>query len=303
MKLVMLVYFIFGGFTFASAQEWEYLLDRDLSKWETWLGIPHKSITGLPEGTYRSDYVFVAMGQAMGLNNDPKNVFSVKEENDLPVLKVTGEILGVLSTLKEYENYHLSLKTRWGDKKWPPRLNLPLDSGILFHCQGEHGSSKPLAWKACLEFQIMEGHFGDFYALGGTYGVVKGTVAPDDDKGITAKYDPLSTTNIKNQPFVLARNNPEKDKGQWNRMDLYVLGQNAVYVVNGVVVNVVENMVDKFKRPLTKGQIQLQSEAAEVYFSDLKIRSIDKFPNVIEAQLGERKVPLNNSSHPRKKRR
>ena len=34
--------------------EWRSLLDEELSDWEIWMGVPHVSVSGLPEGTPRS---------------------------------------------------------------------------------------------------------------------------------------------------------------------------------------------------------------------------------------------------------
>ena len=48
------------------------LLDAKLSQWEVFLGVPHSSVTGLPEGTFQSDDV--TKGTPLGLNNDPKKV-------------------------------------------------------------------------------------------------------------------------------------------------------------------------------------------------------------------------------------
>ena len=67
----------------------------------------------------------------MGLNNDPLKVFSVKEIDGESILCITGEIYGGLTTRQEFENYHLSLQFRWGDKKWAPRENKKRDSGLL----------------------------------------------------------------------------------------------------------------------------------------------------------------------------
>lgn len=292
MKTIFWIVLVAVNANDVSASEWEYLLDKNLSKWEVWMGIPHKSINGLQKGTYTSEYIWIGMGQPLGLNNDPKKVFTIKTYEDKQALYVTGEILGALTTLRHYENYHLSLKTKWGEKKWPPKLGMPRDTGLLFHCQGEHGNSKPLAWKACLEFQIMESGFGDFIALGGTFGNVKGIAVTKSNGDVSARYNPLSTTNVKHLPFARAHSNQEKPHGEWNQVDLYTLEGNAIYVVNGVIVNVIENTVDKYKRPLTKGQIQLQSEGAEVYYTDIKIRLIEKIPKTIHKQLSHRKVPL-----------
>ncbi len=66
--------------------EWKSLLDKDLSQWQSFLGIPHKS-TGI-EGYENIDDV-TGPGTPLGLTNK-KNVFSIIQENDEIILKVTG---------------------------------------------------------------------------------------------------------------------------------------------------------------------------------------------------------------------
>lgn len=114
------------------------LLDENLSQFEKWIGVPHATVKNLPKGTYQSDNVH--KGTALGLNNDLKDVFTVSKENDEIILNISGEILGCISTKKDYENYHLSTMFKWGEKKWEPRLDAKRDSGILYHCYGEHGA-------------------------------------------------------------------------------------------------------------------------------------------------------------------
>ena len=58
-------------------------------------------------------------------------------------------------------------------------------------------------------------------------------------------------------------------------------------MVNDKVVMVVTDSIDAQGQPLTSGQLQLQSEGAEVFFRDVKVRPIKTFPNHIvqEARL------------------
>ena len=89
------------------------LLDKELSNFDIWLSIPHTSVTDLPEGTYQSDKI--NSGDPIGLNNNLKNIFSIIEEDGEPVLKITGEIFGCISSKTSYENYHLSVMFKCND--------------------------------------------------------------------------------------------------------------------------------------------------------------------------------------------
>src|SRR5688500_11531303 len=67
-----------------------------------------------------------------GKNSDPKKVFTVEDGT----IHVSGEVFGYPSTEKEYENYHLTVEFKWGEKTYEPRKNLTRDSGILLHTVG-----------------------------------------------------------------------------------------------------------------------------------------------------------------------
>ena len=76
----------------------------------------------------------------------------------------------------------------------------------------------------------------------------------------------------------------EKPVGQWNRLDLYAVGDKAIFVVNGVPVMALTDLAALDARgkrvPLTHGRIQLQSEGAETFFRSITVRPITKMPRL-----------------------
>ncbi len=249
------------------------LLDTTLSNFEIWMGIPHASTEGLPPGTFQSTNV--TQGIFMGLNADVKNVFQLIEENDELVLHISGEIYGGLTTIKSYQNYHLTLQFRWGEKKWPPRRYALRDSGLLYHCHGPHGAFWNV-WKASLEFQVQETDLGDFIPLAGT----KASIRHTHLEGIKrARFDPDSTQRTNG--YISAWPEPDAPHGKWNQLDLYTWGDFSAHIVNGEVVMVVEKAKNKAGAPLTSGQIQLQSEAAECYYKNIEINPITQLPDSV----------------------
>lgn len=244
------------------------LFDTSLSQWEVWIGVPHTSVEGLPEGTKTSDDF--RKGEPMGLGNDPKKVFSMIEEDGKPVLKVTGEIYGGLTTVNSYQDYHLSVHFRWGEKKWEPRLKRKRDTGIVYHATGKHGKHAN-AWKACLEFQVQESDMGDFIGLGGTKAKLPVKFSGKDNKAQT--YDPTSETIELTARYTSAASDPEFENGEWNHLELYVSGDRAVHLVNGEVVLALHDAVHRNKK-IVAGQIQLQAEGAECFYRDLVLTPI-----------------------------
>lgn len=261
----------------AGAQDSTILLDKDLSNFEIWMGIPHTSVKGLPAGTPTSEDCH--KGTPMGLDADVKNVFSVEEDGGETILHISGEIYGGLTTLKEYENYHLSLKVKWGDKKWAPRLTSLRDSGILYHCHGPHGTFWNV-WKSSLEFQVQETDLGDFIQIAGPRAEIRTSAVEGSTR---PRFDSASETY--SSGYISAYPEPDVPHGEWNQLDLYTVGDTSVHVVNGLIVMVVENAREKDGTPLTRGQIQIQSEAAECFYKDIKISQITEFPENIKSQL------------------
>jgi len=81
----------------------------------------------------------------------------------------------------------------------------------------------------------------------------------------------------------------EKPVGEWSTLELYCLGDVGIHVLNGKVVNVIKENTKAEKENnenfLRKGKIQLQSEGAECWYKDIKIKALTKLPKEIAAQL------------------
>lgn len=259
-----------------STEGWHDLIDKDLSQWDIFLGIPHKS-SGIQGYETVED---VRGGQPpLGLGNK-KNVFSVIEEDNEQIVKVTGEIFGALVSKQEFENYHLTFQVKWGEKKWPPRLEATRNNGLLYHSIGDFGAGLWNTWMTSLEFEVEETNFGDFICI--------------NDKQVTAECPAEKRANGKyyfNPDAPLKKFNWTKEEtgrcfksadfekpfGTWNTVELIAFKNTNIHIVNGQVVNVVYNPTffnGENEVPMTKGKLQFQSEAAETYFKNVKIKSI-----------------------------
>tara|TARA_R110002096_G_scaffold276982_3_gene471016 strand:+ start:68 stop:940 length:873 start_codon:yes stop_codon:yes gene_type:complete len=249
----------------ANSEAWVKLLDQDLSKWEVWTGVPEKSVENLPE-TYNSN----ASGEnkePIGLG-DPLKIFQLEQgDNGELTLNISGEVYAGLTTLETYSNYHMTLLIKWGEKKYEPRLDRKRDNGLLYHCHGEHGAFWDV-WMSSLEYQIQEEDFGDLYVLAGT----SAKVLVNENN----RWDPNS--QIFAEKHCENSKDAELPHGHWNRVDLYVLGDKAIHVTNGEVVLALSDAKNKNGEILNSGKIQIQSEAAECYMKDIRIRPITKFP-------------------------
>lgn len=282
--------FVLSGFVHAE-ENWRPLLNEKLTGWEVWLGRPHPSIEGLP-----ADLPLDEKGKKLplGLNNDLKGVFTIKTQDGEPVLRISGEIWGGLTTTETFSNYHFRTQIKWGELKWAPRLDRVRDNGICYHCTGEHGAAGG-NWKKSLEFQVQEKDMGDFWQVAGTRADIKAVEVEKqyfyDPAGTTLRFGEGGADGVINSHVAHLRRDHEKPHGEWNTLDLYVVGRDAVHVVNGEVVMVLRNAsaVDKETKtetPLTSGQIQIQSEAAECFYRRMEIRPLNEFPENVRKAAG-----------------
>lgn len=248
---------------------WQALFNaKDLSGWETYLDRPHTPSNQAEKPA------------PLGLNNDPNHVFSVVQVDGQPALRISGETFGGINTLADFENYHLRLEFKWGTQKWPPKLDRPLDSGLLYHSVGAHGT--PMLWMESFEFQIQEGDCGDYW---GVMNVLADITARKNDTG-NYVYQPGAAPILFQDKTPVGRwciKNPdaEKPSGQWNVVDLYCVGDTALHVMNGTVTLALihtRHVVDGKTVPLTKGKIQLQSEGGEIFYRNIELQKISQLP-------------------------
>ncbi|MGQ3059204.1 MAG: 3-keto-disaccharide hydrolase [Flavobacterium sp.] len=277
----MLTVLLLTGFT--PGHQWKPLLDKNLSQWEMYLSYRHSP-------KYNGQVPLDINGKEIppiGYNKNEANVFSVTTENGEPVLRVSGEIYGCVFTKAEYEDYHLKAKVKWGSKKWDPRTDKLMDSGILYHSIGEAGKDYWRAWMLSQEFQLMEGHMGDYWKIANSAIDIRAFMPEGVMNPIASEKQPFLPIGAgsPNGGFCLRGENHESPKGEWTEVELICYGDKSLHIVNGKVVMVLQNSryIDKGKPiPLTKGKIQLQSEAAETFYKELMIKQLDAMPKEYE---------------------
>ncbi|MEX2400479.1 MAG: DUF1080 domain-containing protein [Rhodothermales bacterium] len=259
--------------------EWRTLLTEDLAGWYTYLGYK------LP-ADYDGDVPTDENGDPLvpvGYDRNVNDVFTMIQEDGEPVLRISGEYYGSISTDEDFENYHLTLQVRWGDIKWDPRTNLMLDSGVLYHAVGESGIDYWRAWPLSQEFQVMEGHMGDYWSIGSAAIDIR-SLPEEGAMSAMASHDrPFRSFSDGTDQggFCLRTADYESPMGDWTTLELITFEDKALHLVNGEVVMVLRNsrfIEDGVAQPLTSGKIQLQSEAAEVFFKDIRIRNVDAIP-------------------------
>ncbi|GGB00247.1 3-keto-disaccharide hydrolase [Puia dinghuensis] len=225
--------------------------------------------------------------KGIGLNTDANKVFTVVTEEGEKVIRISGEITGGLSTKKEYGDYHLQLLFKWGVLTWGTKKGRKKDSGLLYHSVGPYGADNG-AWMRSQEFQVEEGNVGDYWGCAGATADIPAIKKTDSDY-VYSPTGALYTFRADSHTgrHCIKAGDAEHPTGHWNSLDLYCHGDTAVQVVNGQVMMILYHcgQVDNGTiKPLTKGKIQLQSEGAEVFYKQIRIRPITQLPAEILKQ-------------------
>ena len=252
---------------------------KDFAGWNTWLGRPYRGVSAPGAARNENDPSVTAVGP----DSDPLQVFSVAGVDGEPAIRISGRIFGGLITREEYGSYHLRLQFKWGVEKWPPREATPRDSGLLYHMHSPMDFNRR-TWPRAIEFQIQERDVGDLYAIG-----MQVTVA---SRPLTGAPKPMRIYDPRGEPTLFLEKRPignrcvkggdhEKPTGEWNTLDLVCLDDNSIHIVNGVVVMRLRHAqrLDRGEpAELASGNILLQSEGAEVFFRNIRIRPITAVP-------------------------
>jgi hypothetical protein len=221
-----------------------------------------------------------------GRDVDPKNVFTVHDG----MLHISGEEWGCVTSVEEYENYHLVAEFKWGEITHEPRIDRARDSGILVNSTGEDGGYGDV-WMKSIEVQMIEGGTGDLLAVGDDTDAYQltATVADAAEK-VPHVYKeggtPLTITGgridwwgrdpgWKDVKDFRGAQDVEFPVGEWNRVEAIVAGDKITVFLNGVKVN------ECYDVKPTSGRLQIQSEGAEVF-----VRRFDLLP------IGEEVGPL-----------
>ena len=214
----LIILFAVLSINYSSAQDFKPLFNgKDLNGWYTFLKTKEKS-------------------------NDPDSVFSVTDG----LLKITGKEFGYIVTDKSFENFHLVVEFKWGEKKYPPREDKVRDNGICYYVV-----PTDRVWPRSVECQIQEGDCGDFWLI----------------DSVTAVVDGKQVGPTKNTRVIKKKDN-EKPSGEWNTIEVIADKGKCTHIVNGVIVN------EATDASLRSGRILIQSEGAEIYYRKIDIKEL-----------------------------
>jgi hypothetical protein len=220
--------------------------------------------------------------QEHGRDSDPDGIITI-EDGAIHLYKNVEDkakvVMGYIGTEQEHGDYHLRLQYRWGDKKFEPRYALKKDAGLYYHITGPD-----VVWPRSLQYQIEETNVGDLIALFGMQ--LDTAIDPKTRDAKSPDYPTFLPVDRGGEPKVLGLKGidyqhrlaevPERDG--WNDVEIICKGAEVTHLLNGKVVNhgTAVRFDDPAKpgdpKPLTKGRIALEIEAAEIWFRNVEIR-------------------------------
>jgi hypothetical protein len=216
--------------------------------------------------------------QVHGKNRDPDRLITIEDgmirlyqhaENGTKVP------MGYIATEKEYGDYHLRFKYRWGQKKFEPRLKLKRDAGVYYHIIGNDN-----IWPTAMQFQVQQTDVGDLITVGrpqvdtwtdpNTFGAQIPTYRPVVDGGRLRVMGGKGVAIQGRLPGAI-------EVDGWNTGEILVKGDSTTHILNGKVVNEGTKMrqigaESDQSEPIVRGRIALELEAAEIDYRDVEIK-------------------------------
>jgi hypothetical protein len=194
----------------------------------------------------------------LGLENDPRGVYSVVTVDGEAAIRISGEVWGSLISKDDFCDFHLRLQYKWGTAVWPP-LNY-LDSGVMWLSTGPLGAvngggpalANPTgsgAFMVAIEYQLVVGGAGAM-----------------DDLGPITYQGPA--------PLTVA----DSDPGAWKQVDIIVQGGAAQHLLNGQSIETGSGFEVEWPgqppMPVLCGKLQLQSEGGEIFFRRIEVQTL-----------------------------
>jgi hypothetical protein len=175
---------------------------------------------------------------------------------------------GLIISEKNYSRYSFKWEFKWGTKRINNFKEYQYDAGMYYHV------TDAKIWPVGLEYQIRYDHTkdvdhtGDIWNSGKSYTWFEG----ENNRFALPANGGKARPSAGGEHLAVANAKVHGLDGQWNQCEVIVMGDKyAIHKVNGQVVNMMTDM------NVGEGPVSLQSETAEIYYRNMKIREFDEF--------------------------
>src|SRR5690606_25631062 len=119
------------------------------------------------------------------------------------------------------------------NEKFEPRMHKLKDSGILYHSVGESGVDYWRSWMLSQEFQIMEGHMGDYWNIANSAIDIRAYLPEGKMNSIADERQPFLPFGSTNpEGFCMRSANHESKPGEWTTLELICFEDKSLHIVN-----------------------------------------------------------------------
>ncbi len=202
-------------------------------------------------------------------------------------IHISGEGMGYLATVESYQNYHLSIDYKWGQRTDGSKF--VRNSGILLHATGPAGNARGV-WMASIEVQLAQGCEGDLIVIRGKdeqdaiipVRMTSDTVTAEDGR---TRWKPGGTpTPYSGKQFWWSRHevgfrelldtrgqhDVASPLGEWTNVECICDRDRITVKINGQTVNECYNVFP------AAGRILLENEKNEIYFRNFELRPLSR---------------------------
>jgi hypothetical protein len=203
------------------------------------------------------------------------HVYDDSWPDEIDLNEGTDGTIGMMYTKKSYSRYHLKFDYKWGSKKSNYFNKWQYDAGVYYHISDDK------VFPTGVEFQI---HYHPKKNQNGTGDLIKPPGQeyewyfnpensqyqhPDDGGVLFTKQ-----ASYKGRSWLYRAKPTSNFNGlndQWNSCEIIVMGgEYAIHKLNGEVVNMAFNLEPG------EGIFGFQSETAEIFYRDIRIKEFDE---------------------------
>ena len=193
------------------------------------------------------------------------HIFNHQFSDSLDLDNKKYDTYGMMFTDKTYSKFILKFEYKWGSKIANNFSQFQYDAGCYYHVIDDK------VWPKGLEYQIRYNHLkeanhtGDFWATQ----PLAWYTSKDSSRFLSPKDGGVRIPKI-NEALACKTNAFNALNDQWNQCEIVVMEDKyAVHKLNGKIVNIATHLQIK------EGKIGFQSETAEIYYRDIKIKTFD----------------------------
>ena len=174
---------------------------------------------------------------------------------------------GLFYTNKKYSKYILRFEYKWGEKITNNFDEWQYDAGCYYHVFDDKIWPKGIEYQVRYNHLTERNHTGDFWAAGTTLD----WYSADGETFSTPKNGGEKKEQSKNELHASKEAEFNALNDEWNKCEIIVMGDEyTIHKLNGKIVNMATNL------SVSEGIIGFQSETAEIFYRNIKIKELDK---------------------------